>query len=202
MARLFGASGHTAEESTDGTRFVVYLDSFRATGRLHAASTLLHELTHVQRYRARGFHANRAASVLPKEDFVLLGLADEFAAYQAEANLVRRVLDSETKDQVRQAAREALRDPDLNWPIALTVLLGFEGPSEEGHRIKEARRQVLLDVEGTAGKYWESRHTASSDPLLRQKIEYWYKHSLERKTISAERPAWMDARDRLRRSKR
>jgi hypothetical protein len=73
MARLSGESGHTAEEETNSASFVVYLDPFRATGRLHAAATLTHETAHVERYRARGFHANRAASALPKEDFVRTG---------------------------------------------------------------------------------------------------------------------------------
>src|SRR5688572_1614470 len=114
MARLSGATGHTAEESTDHARFVIYLDPFRATGRLPAAATLLHELTHVDRYRARGFHANRAAAVLPKEDFVLLGLADEFAAYRGEANLVRSFLDSRANGEARRSARDAIRNPELN----------------------------------------------------------------------------------------
>ena len=133
--------------STDHARFVIYLDPFRATGRLHAAATILHELTHLERYRVRGFHANRAAAVLPKKDFVLLGLADEFAAYQAETNLVRSFLDSQGTEDVRRAARDAISNPELNWPIALNVMLGFEGPPDKARRIMEARRQVILDLE-------------------------------------------------------
>ena len=193
MARLSGATGHTAEESTDRTRFVIYLDPFRATGRLHAAATLVHELSHLERYRSRGFHANRAASVLPKEDFVLLGLADEFASYQAEANLVRSFLDSHAKEEERRAARDAISDPELNWPLALTVMLGFEGPSDQTRRTMEARRQVVLDLERNAGSYWDSRHKDVIDPLLRQTIRDWYKHSREWKEISAERPEWRKA---------
>jgi hypothetical protein len=194
MARLSGATGHTAEESTDHARFVIYLDPFRATGRLHAAATLLHELTHLERYRARGFHANRAAAVLPKEDFVLLGPADEFAAYQAEVNLVRSFLDSQAKEEARRAVRDAICTPELNWPIALTVMLGFEGPSDQALRIMDARRQVVLDLERNASSYWESRHMDSIDPLLRQTISDWYKHSREWKGISSERPEWRKAK--------
>ena len=190
MARLFGATGHTAEESTDHTRFVIYLDPFRATGRLHAAATLLHELTHLERCRVRGFHANRAAGVLPKGDFVLLGLADEFAAYQAEANLVRSFLDSQAKEEVRQAARHVMHSPELRWPLAVTVMLGFEGPPEQ------ARRQVVLDLEDTARNYWDTRHMDLLDPLLRQTIRNWYKGSREWKQIAAERSEWRKAAGR------
>lgn len=193
MARLFGATGHTAEESTDYAQFAIYLDPFRATGRLHAAATLTHELTHVERYRARGFHANRAAAVLPKEDFVLLGLVDEFAACQAEANLVRSFLDSEAKAEVRSAVRDAMRNPELSWPRTLTVMLGFEGPSDRTSRIIAARRQVILDLARKAGSYWDSRHMDVLDPLLRQTIRNWYETSLEWKEIAAERPEWKKA---------
>lgn len=194
MARLYGVTGHTAEESTDHKRFVIYLDPFRATGRLHAAATLVHELTHVVRYRSRGFHANRAAAVLPKADFVLLGLADEFAAYQAEANLVQAFLDGQANEEVRRAAGDAMRNRELGWPVALTVLLGFEGPPNQARRVMEARRQVVLDLEQKAANYWKSRHLDSLDPLMRQTIRNWHTDSREWKEIAAERPEWRKAR--------
>jgi hypothetical protein len=190
LARLFGATGHTAEESTDSARFVIYLDPFRATGRLHAAATLTHEATHAGRYRARGFHANRAAAVLPKRDFVLLGLADEYAAYEAEASLVRAFIGSLGDEDGRRAARDAIVDPGLGWPAALAVMLGFEGPREESRRAMETRRQVTLDIAEKAGAYWDSRHGDALDPALRQTIRNWYEHSGEWKEIAAERPAW------------
>jgi hypothetical protein len=198
MARLYGATGHTAEESSDGTRFVIYLDPFRATGRLHVAATLIHELTHLERYRARGFHANRAAAVLPKSDFVLLGLADEFAAYQAEANLVRSFLANETKEEESRAARHAMRDPELNWPVALTLLLGIEGPSDQTRRMIEARRQVILDVAHAASSYWDSHNGDVLDPMLRQTVRNWYKNLREWKDIEAGRAAWNRAESRSR----
>jgi hypothetical protein len=194
MARLFGATGHTAEDSADPSRFVVYLDPFRATGRLHAASTLLHELAHLERYRARGFHANRAAAVLPKEDFVLLGLADELAAYEAEVNLVRSFLDSLPENDARRAAREAMRSPDLGWPLAVTVLLDLEGPSGRALRMAVARRQVVLDLERNAGSYWQSRHRHPIDAPLREKIRNWRQASREWQEIAAQRPEWEKAR--------
>jgi hypothetical protein len=190
MARLFGATGHTAEESSDPTRFVIYLDPFRATGRLHGAATLVHELTHVQRFRARGFHANRAAAVLPKQDFVLLGLADEFAAYQAEANLVRSFLEAEANREVRRAIRDAMRKPELRWPVALNVMLGIEGPPDPERRVIEARRQVVLDLARTAGSYWHSRRLDSLDPAQRETIRNWYEGSREWKEIAAGRLEW------------
>ena len=199
MARLSGATGHTAEESTDHGRFVIYVDPFRATGRLHAASTLLHELTHLERYRARGFHANRAAAVLTKEDFVLLGLADEFTAFQAEANLVRSFLDSHAREDLRRAARDAFRDPELNWPLAVTVMLGFEGPPDEARRMMEARRHVVQDVKRRAGTYWDARHADMINPMLRQTIRTWYQHSREWKQFSAQRRTWRNAEHGLRR---
>ena len=193
MARLFGATGHTAEESGDHTRFAIYLDPFRATGRLHAAATLVHEATHIGRYRARGFHANRAAAVLPREDFVLLGLADEIAAYQAEANLVRSFLDSQPDEDVRRRAGDAMRNPELRWPVALTVMLGFEGPPDQARRMLEVRRQVVLDLERNAGRYWDSRRTDLLDPALRETISNWHLHSREWKEIAAERARWREA---------
>jgi hypothetical protein len=196
MARLSGAAGHTAEESTDSGRFVIYLDPFRATGRLHAAATLVHELTHVDRYRSRGFHANRAATVLPREDFILLGLTDEFAAYQAEANLVQSFLNDHTQE-VRRASREAIRNAELNWPVAVTVMLGYEGPSDRTRRSIEIRRQVALDIERTASSYWESRYMDSIDPMLRRTIRDWYEHSREWKEISSERREWRKAESPL-----
>jgi hypothetical protein len=199
MARLFGATGHTAEETADHTRFVIYLDPFRATGRLHAAATLIHELAHVERFRARGFHTNRAAGVLPKRDFVLLGLADELAAYQAEAGMVRSFLDSQANGEARRASGDAMRKPELGWPVALTVMLGFEGPPDAARRILEARRQVILDLERIAGSYWDSRRTDPLDPLLRQRIRNWYQGSREWNEIAAERPEWRKAEE-LRRS--
>jgi hypothetical protein len=193
MARLFGATGHTAEEPDDFTRFVILLDPFRATGRLHAASTLIHELTHVERYRARGFHANRAAAAMPKRDFVLLGLADEFAAFHAEANLVRSFLDGRAKQEVRQAIAAAIRDPELRWPLALTVMLGFEGPSDEVRRLGEVRRHVVLDLARNAGAYWEARHNDILDPVLRHTIRDWYEDSREWREIRSERAEWNKA---------
>jgi hypothetical protein len=200
MARLSGATGHTAEESTDHASFVIYLDPFRATGRLHAAATLVHELTHLERYRAHGFHVNRAAAVLPKADFILLGLADEFAAYQAEANLVRSFIDSHVKEELPRAARDAISNPELNWPLALAVMLGFEGPYDQMRRIMEARRQVVLDIATPGGRYWDSRHMDLIDPRLGQTIRQWYKHSREWKVISSERRDWRKAENGLRRA--
>jgi hypothetical protein len=180
---------------------VIYLDPFRATGRLHAAATLVHELAHLKRYRARRFHANRAAAVLPKEDFVLLGLADEFAAYQSEANLVRSFLNSQTY-MVRSAARDAIRNPELNWPLALRMILGFEGPREQALRMMAARREVVLDLRRNAGVYWDSRQLDVIDPLLRETIRDWYERSREWKEISAQRSAWRKAEDLIGRSDR
>lgn len=193
MARLFGATGHTAEESADPTSFVIYLDPFRATGRLHAASTLVHELTHVERCRVRGFHANRAAAVLSKKDFVLLGLADELAAYEAEANLVRRFLDAQADRDVRRAAAAGMCNRELQWPRAVTVLLGFEGPPGEAGRMVEARRQVTLDLKSIAARYWEARHKDPLDASLRQRIRRWYKGSKEWKAIASQASDWRKA---------
>jgi len=202
MARLSGATGHTAEESTDYGRLVIYLDPFRATGRLHAAATLVHELAHIERYRARRFHANRAAAVLPKEDFILLGLADEFAAYQSEANLVRSFLNSQATYEMRSAARDAIRNPELSWPLALREILGFEGPREQALQIIAVRRQVVLDLQRNAGGYWDSRQLDVIDPLVRETIRDWYKRSREWKEISAQRSAWRKAEGLIGRSDR
>ena len=193
LARLPGATGHTAEEGTDRARFVIYVDPFRATSRLHVAATIVHELRHVARYRARGFHANRAAAVLPKGDFILLGLVDEFAAYQAEANVVRSFLGSQSSEEVRRSADDAIRSPELNWPQALTVMLGVEGAFVESRRIMEARRHVVLDLKQNASRYWESRRLDWIDPTLKQTIRDWYKGSREWRQISAEQSTWKKA---------
>jgi hypothetical protein len=193
MARLAGATGHTAEEANDPTRLVVYLDPFRASGRLHAVATLLHELKHVERYRERGFHANRAAAALPRQDFVLLGLADEFAAYEAEAALVRSFLENEENREARRAVPAAMRIPELRWPPALTAMLGFGNTSGEAARATEARRQVIADLARIAGDYWDARHRGSLDPRLRQTIREWYERSREWQEIAAQRPAWSAA---------
>jgi hypothetical protein len=175
---------------------VIYLDPFRATGRLHAAATLVHELSHIERYRARGFHAHRAAGVLSKDDFVMLGLADELAACQAEANLVQSFLESlPSPNDARRAARDALRTPELRWPPALTTLLGIEGPPDRKRRIREARRNVVLDLAGNARRYWDSRHMDSPDPVLRQRIVAWHGNSTEWKTIERDRPDWKKAEE-------
>jgi hypothetical protein len=177
---------------------VIYLDPFRATGRLHAAATLLHEITHLERYRARGFHANRAASVLPKQDFILLGLVDEFAACEAEANLLRSFLAAQPTDEVRRAVRDAIRNPELRWPLALTVMSGVEGPADHGQRIVEARRHVVLDVARNAAGYWDRRHRDELGSHLRERIRSWYQHSREWKDIRAERSRWRDAENTAR----
>lgn len=200
MARLFGATGHTAEESGDHTRFVIYLDPFRATGRLHAAATLLHELTHVERYRARGFHVNRAAALLPKRDFVLLGLADEFAAYVAEANMVRSFLNDPANAAALHAAGKMMVKPELRWPLALTVMLGFGEPAEPARRTSEARRQVVLDLARVAASYWDSRHKDFLNPRLRQTVRDWHQSSREWKEIAAEQEAWREAESETRRT--
>jgi hypothetical protein len=193
MARLPGATGHTAEDATDPARLVIYVDPFRATSRLHVAATIVHELTHAQRYRARGFHGNRAAAVLPKGDFVLLGLADEFAAYEAEANLVRSFLGSQSSEELRRSAGDAIRSAESNWPQAVTIMLCLEGASVESRRMMEARHHVVLDLKRNASSYWESRRLDRIEPTLQQTIRHWYKHSREWRQISAERPTWKKA---------
>ena len=193
MARLNGASGHTAEEPNDHQRFVIYMDPFAATGRLHAASTLVHELTHVERYRGRGFHANRAAAVMPKADFILLGAADELAAYQAEAAFVQRFLKSISSEEVHRTVRETMPGSELRWPTALIVLLGFEGPPESEARIKEARDQTMLDIHRQAGRYWDIRHEVPVEPALESTIRRWYSGSGEWKEIAGEWKDWVEA---------
>lgn len=177
LARLYAASGHTAEEPDDFRRFAVYLDPFRATGRLHAASTLVHELAHVERYAARGFHANRAAAVLPREDFILLGLADELAGYRAEAAFLEAYFAALEAEE-RRALRQAMPAAQLRWPAALTALLAG--------RVKEAREQVILDVHGQAARYWETHRAGRLDPALEAAIRNWYS-SQEWKDIAAQR---------------
>ncbi len=174
MARLYAASGHTAEEPDDWRRFVVYLDPYRATGRLHAASTLVHELAHVERYLARGFHANRAAGILPKADFILLGLVDELAGYCAEAAFVGAYL--ETSDEA-EAILDAMPSPELRWPPAVIALL----------RKQDARAQVMLDLASQAARYWEAHRADRLDPALEAAIREWYARSPEWKAIAAQR---------------
>lgn len=175
MARLYAASGHTAEEPDDFRRFVIYLDPFRATGRLHAASTLVHELTHVERYRVRGFHANRAAAILPQEDFILLGLADELAGYRAEAAFIEAYLEGSNE---AARIREAMPSAYLRWPAALVALLAG--------RVKEAREQTLLDLHHQAARYWESHRADRLPPTLETTIRDWYLRSPEWRSIAAQ----------------
>jgi hypothetical protein len=193
LARLSGASGHTAEEWNDHQRFVIYLDPFRATGRLHASATLIHELSHAERYRMRGFHGNRAAAVLPKQDFILLGVSDELAAYQAEATLITSFLNSIATEALRGAASAAMPSGQLRWPTALTVLLGFEGPPDPAERLKEARARILLELESQAGRYWDIHHKDSLTPALAATIRNWYTRSQEWRDIAAQRTDWRDA---------
>ena len=184
MARLNGAAGHTAEEPDDFRRFVIYLDPFEATGRLHAASTLVHELSHVERYRGRGFHANRSVAVLPKAHFILLGAADELAGYQAEAALIAAFLNNISDQAVHRAVRQWMRSVHLKWPIPLRLLLGFEGPAAESARMREARKQIVFDLQRPAGRYWDAHHKDSLDPALAATIRDWYSTSQEWKEIS------------------
>jgi hypothetical protein len=193
MARLSGATGHTAEEWNDHQHFVIYLDPFRATGRLHAASTLIHEFSHVERYRIRGFHGNRAAAILPKPDFILLGASDELAAYQAEATLIAAFLSSMASEPLRGAASTAMSSSQLRWPAALTALLGFEPPSDPAERMKQARARILLDLESQAGRYWDLHHKDSLDPTLAATIGNWYSRSQEWRDIDAQRADWQEA---------
>lgn len=203
MARLNGASGHTAEEPDDPRRFVIYLDPFRATGRLHAASTLVHELSHVGRYRARGFHANRAAPIFPKADFILLGAADELAAYQAEANFIRSALKGVPAEKLRQAVRNAMPSAELRWPPALVLLLGFGrppgAPSNTPDRIDEVRRQIVLDLLAAAVRYWDLHHNDPLPPALQAAIRRWYLRSPEWSAIAAQRTDWLAAGARVHR---
>jgi hypothetical protein len=192
MARLNGASGHTAEEWRYPGRFVIYLDPFRATGRLHAASTIIHELAHVHRYQSRGFHANRAASVLPRADFVLLGLEDESAAYQAEAQFIRSFFNTLSAPQQRSFGR-AMPSADLRWPMALTLMLGFEGPADIAARMAEARKQIRLDLRQQAERYWDLHHADHLDPALAKTIADWYAGSPEWSDIAKQRQDWIDA---------
>lgn len=193
MARLNGATGHTAEELGDHRRFVIYMDPFRATGRLHAASTLIHELSHIERYRSRGFHANRAVAVLSKPDFILLGVVDELAAYQAEATLIASFLNSISSSSVLRAVRNLMPSAELRWPAALMVLLGFEGSSDPPTRMKEAREQIVLDIHRQASAYWEIHHDDSLDPLLEATVRKWYSGSREWAEIAGQRRNWLDA---------
>jgi hypothetical protein len=197
QARLSGATGHTAEEWNDHQRFVIYLDPFRATGRLHAACTLMHELSHAERYRVRGFHGNRAAAVLPRPDFILLGASDELAAYQSEAGLIDSFLNSLANEALRRTVSTAIPSSQLRWPAALTGLLGFEGPSDPAERIKEARGRILLELENQAGRYWDLHHKDSLDPGLAATIRSWYSQSQEWREIDAQRSAWRDAAARM-----
>jgi hypothetical protein len=192
LASLNGASGHTAEDSGEHTRYVVYLDPFRATGRLHAASTLVHELSHVDCYRKRGFHANRAAAVLPREDFVLLGSADELAAYEAEAALIESFLNS-MPGRDAPALRKAMLSVDLRWPPALTLLLGVEAPNNVAERFHEAREQIVLDVQRQAQRYWDLHHRDRLDTGLEGTIRSWYSESPEWRDIAGQRANWVRA---------
>jgi hypothetical protein len=193
QARLSGATGHTAEEWNDRQSFVIYLDPFRATGRLHAASTLIHELSHIERYRMRGFHGNRAAAVLPKPDFILLGASDELASYQAEAMFIASFLNSIASEALRRTVSTAMPSSQLRWPTALTVLLGFEGPSDPAERIKAARARILFELESQAGRYWDIHHKDSLAPALAATIRIWYSQSREWRGIAAQRTDWRDA---------
>jgi hypothetical protein len=198
MARLSGASGHTTEEWNDHQRFVIYIDPFRATGRLHAASTLLHELSHAERYRMRGFHGNRAAVVLPKEDFILLGACDELAAYRAEVALITSFLNSITSDALRRAVSTAMLSVQLRWPATLTLFLGFEGPQDPGEQLKEARKRILLELGSQAGRYWDTHHRDSLNPALLATIRNWYSQSREWSDIVAQSAEWREAGAQIR----
>jgi hypothetical protein len=193
MSRLSGASGHTAEEWNDHQRFVIYIDPFRATGRLHAASTLVHELSHVEHYRMRGFHGNRAAVVLPKEDFILLGASDELAAYRAEVALITSCLNSITSESLRRAVNTAMPSVQLRWPTTLSLLLGFEGPPDPREQLKEARKRILLELWSQAGRYWDSHHRDTLNPALLATIRHWYSQSREWSDIVAQSAEWRDA---------
>jgi hypothetical protein len=197
MARLAGASGYTAEQANDARKFVVYIDPFRASGRLHAASTLVHELSHVERYRTRGFHANRAAAVLAKSDFILLGATDELAGYEAEAALIRALLSTVPSDAARRAIMEAMRAVELRWPAALLAVLDFEGRPGAAERMKQAREQIVLDIERQAAGYWDVHRDDTLVAPLEAAIRAWSR-SEEWKDITAERSKWLEAGARVR----
>lgn len=193
MARLNGAAGHTAEEPDDYRKFVIYVDPFEATGRLHAASTLVHELSHIERYRRRGFHANRTAAVLAKADFILLGVTDELAGYQAEAALVAAFVSGSSSEAMHRAVRKWMPSAQLRWPIPLRLLLGFEGPADNPVRIEKARKQIVLELQRRASRYWDFHHEDSLDPNLAAAIRRWHSTSGEWKEISRQRRDWLDA---------
>src|SRR5687768_13363253 len=197
MARLSGASGHTAEEWNDDQRFVIYIDPFRATGRLHAASTLVHEVSHVERYRRRGFHGNRAAVVLSKEDFILLGAYDELAAYRAEVALLTSFLNSITSEALRRAVISAMSSVQLRWPATLRLLLGFEDSPDSGEQLTEARKRILRELGSQAGRYWDNHHRDTLTPALLATIRSWYSQSQEWSDIVAQSVGWRDAGARI-----
>ncbi|MEB2359757.1 MAG: hypothetical protein HUU41_14060 [Bryobacteraceae bacterium] len=193
LARLNGASGHTAEEWNDQHRFVMYIDPFRATGRLHAASTLVHELSHVASYRKRGFHANRAAAVLTRSDFILLGVSDEFAAYEAEAAFIESFVNSVQSVEERGTIARLMMLPELRWPAGLVELLGFGRSPEWGARRREARRHVVLDLDRQAARYWNAYRKRELSVSVEAVIRDWYLHSSEWKEIAGKRAEWLSA---------
>ncbi|MCL4852224.1 MAG: hypothetical protein KJZ78_12690 [Bryobacteraceae bacterium] len=193
MARLNGASGHTAEEWNDQQRFVIYIDPFRATGRLHAASTLVHELSHAASYWKRGFHANRAVSVLSRSDFILLGVSDEFAAYEAEAAFIESFVNSVRSDEDRGTIARLMTLPELRWPTGLIELLGFGRSPEAGARRGEARKHVVLDLDRQAARYWDAYHKRELSASVEAAIRDWYVHSPEWKDIAGKRDEWLSA---------
>jgi hypothetical protein len=187
MARLDGASGHTAEEPGDQHGFVVYIDPFRATSRLHAAATLVHELTHVEHYLSRGFHANRAAAVMAREDFVLLGLADELGACEVEAAFVAAALKGLFNGEQQLAARTAMLSSELRWPAALLSLLGITGVGGL------PREHIVTDLAEQAARYWRAHRHDRLVPELAAAIRNWAGQSAEWQDIFAQRDAWRKA---------
>jgi hypothetical protein len=174
MARLYGASGYTAEEPHDPNSFVLYADPFRATSPLHLAATLVHELAHVERYRGRGFHANRAAAVLSRGDFILLGAADEMAAFRTEAAFL-----------AASTPRLDLSDAEMRWPRALAALLSQDP--------RAARVEIVLDMSGQAARYWHTHHRQPLPSALEESIRSWVTHSPEWRKIAAQRAEWLAA---------
>jgi hypothetical protein len=188
LARLErGTMAHFSANPADVTKGLLRVDPFQCSrGILGLAVTYIHELTHAQYFYRRKFTLPGLVPLITREDYVLIGLDEEFAAYQNEVIAVKQFLSAippavaaRFQDQITAA---------IDRPTAFYVSSATAGLAPA--TLDRMARQTTADTYRL--QYGKEYDDAKSQPPINSPEAARWINSPEWVSIQATRNLWAD----------
>jgi hypothetical protein len=190
LARLPGDTlGMHQPDPADPAKSIIYIDPFQVQhGVVELVCTYIHELTHASTMQRRGFVSANLASLISKDEYIVLVLEEEFSGFMAEVKAVDELLPT-----VPAEMRETFRYwVDVSIDAVTAIYHADELAAVSRASKDEIARKELVDSY-SLGAEEEYERALRNGAAPNAKAQGWI-NSAEWSAIKAKKPLWDAAR--------